>query len=754
MPVPRWPLRTGVWLVVALAASALLALFHSPLVPLPGVVSLLLIPGATVMSALRTRPANTSGRIVLAVSLSLLVIMVIGGLVSLLGPHLGLAHPLDALPERIIWAVLGVLVLVTGAIMRRDPATWIFEGIRSAQIGGALALGILPVVAILGVAQLNYSGNNRLAVFSTILDVVALLIGIVGGWQRQSRWPLATLLYFATLALLLSTSLRGGHLYGWDIQQEFGVASHTIGAGVWVIPLNHDPYASMLSLTVLPATLHSLVKLHLTAFFQLVVPAMLALLPVALYSAARFVPRWVTSDRRNPRPGLAFGVVAGLVLWNALLTSLIVSITRQAMALTIFSALVMVMFDRTMPKRSSQVVVGLLIVAISFTHYSTSYLLAGILLVTWLVVLLWSRGWLFTRRSANQIPRSESQSRNIVNGVLVFLGFGAAFGWNVGITRNNALSNPSGAVASSGLGLSTSSGNSSLSVSKVEKLLVSELHKTAKWLVPVPGSNSIHLVSAAAPSSPGIVPRLGIWWPRLNFVAHEALWVVAGVAILYGVFYLGRRRSDQYSSEIVGLGVAGLIVGVAFRFSGTLATFYNPERGAIVAAILLAVPLTMILDDVAARFSLVSSIAGTFFAALLALWATGLGTLFFGGQAPASIVARGEDVEQFTVSAPEVATAKWLRDTLSSSRDLVQCDRYGQLVLLSEPGRYGFLPEIVPPEVDQTAYVYLSTVNVIDGRSSFAADDSRYISIYRSNLIFFKRNFSVVYSTGVTRVYH
>ena len=246
---------------------------HSPLAPLPGVVTLLLIPGATVMSVLKTRPSHTAGRIVLAVSLSLMVIMVVGGAASLLGPHVGLVHPLDPAPERIVWAVLGVLLLVTGVAVRIDPATWILEGVDTVQAAGTLASGLLVVLSILGVARLNNSGDNRLAIVGTVLDVLVLLVGVVGGWRRSSRWPLNTLLYAASFALLLSTSLRGGHLYGWDIQQEFGVAAHTLRAGLWVIPANHDPYASMLSLTVLPTILHSLVKLRLTAFFELVVPA-------------------------------------------------------------------------------------------------------------------------------------------------------------------------------------------------------------------------------------------------------------------------------------------------------------------------------------------------------------------------------------------------------------------------------------------------------------------------------------------------
>src|ERR1700677_5183982 len=99
---------TGLWIVAALLMSLGLDFAHSPLVPLPGVVTLLLVPGAAVMSALKTRPANTAGRIVLAVCLSMTTIMVVGCVASLLGPHIGVAQPLNALPESVIWTVLAL----------------------------------------------------------------------------------------------------------------------------------------------------------------------------------------------------------------------------------------------------------------------------------------------------------------------------------------------------------------------------------------------------------------------------------------------------------------------------------------------------------------------------------------------------------------------------------------------------------------------------------------------------------------------
>jgi len=715
--------------------------------------TILLVPGATVMSLLGFRPAKTAGRIVVAVCLSLMVIMIVGAIVSLLGPHIGLPHPLDSEPQRIIWASLSVVAIAICIFFRKDPSVWIFHEVKSTHVAGILASVLLVILSILGVARLNNVGDNRLAVCSTALDVAVLLIGVIGGWRRTSRWPIGTLLYASTLSILLSTSLRGGHLYGWDIQKEFAIANHTLHAGIWVIPSSHDAYASMLSLTVLPAILHSLLNLSLIAFFELLIPAILALLPLAIFSAVSQVPRWVDDDRPIPRSGLALGVVTAFIVSSAVFPVQLESIARQAMALTMFAALISVLFDRTVQARQAQIVVGLLIVTISFTHYSTSYLLAGILLISWIVGLLWSRGWIITSKNDKAVHREQAKSRRLLTVSLVALALIAAFGWNLGITRNDALSAPSGALITSGVGLTSATGSSIIQAQKLEKILVRDFHKTAPWIIPVLNAKSVHLTSTSAPGSPGIAPQQEVWWNRLNVLTHDSIWFLAALALLYGILYLKRRKSKEFSSDLSGLAISGLIVGAALHFSSTLATFYNPERGAVVAAILLSAPITVLLDDLAGRLARTSLIFGFLLVSVFALWASGLGTLFFGGQAPGSLVARGENVERFTVSTPELASAIWLRNHLNS-KDIVQTDRYGQLVLLSELGHYSYIPEIVPPEVDKQSYIYLSTSNLIEDRSRAGVDNGRYIAIYRSNLAFFDHNFYIVYSTGVTRVYH
>ncbi len=771
--VTRWPWTkeqwlvvapTGLWLAGAVVLSIALALSHSPLIPLPGVVTMLLIPGASVMAALRTRPATTAGRVVLAVCLSMLVIMVVGGVASFIGPHIGIAKPLNAVPESLIWLVLALAMLTVGAAKNRDPVGWVFDDIHTPNVYGAIVGGLLVILSILGVAQLNKSGDNFLSVFTICLDVLVLVAGVVGSWKRTSQWPLSALLYGASLALLLSASLRGGHLDGWDVQQEFGIAQRTIHHGAWVAPANGDPYASMLSLTVLPSVLHSLVKLRLLAFFQLVVPAILALLPVAIFTTIRRVPRWITYGRVAPRPGLAFGVTVGLIVSSVAFSAQLVGITRQAMALTMLTALVMVLFDRTMLKRPAQVVIGMLLIAISFTHYTTSYLVAAILLCAWVVSWLWSKGLLGTPRSKRAKHRHDVNARRVINSVLVVVAIAAAFGWNLGVTHNYALSAPANAISSKGAGFVTSSNSLYIPPHQLERLIVSELHKQDSWIVPVPHSDSVKLKNARVVKSPGVTPALVGSWNRLSHYTVESVWLLLGIALLYGLFRLGRRRGYEYSSDLVGLAVAGLLVGAVLRFSGTLAAFYNPERAAIFTAILLAAPVTLFLDDLARLSREVKAlrhewvkratlVVGVAFLSILVIGATGLSDLIFGGVAPENLVAKGLNVQDNTVSTPEVATAVWLQSNVTTP-EVVQSDLFGHLVLLSEPGSYSLLDEIVPPDVNVGSYIYLSTVNLKDHTFQATAPFFSYLAIYKSTTAFFDKNFFVVYSTGVTRVYH
>jgi hypothetical protein len=336
----------------------------------------------------------------------------------------------------------------------------------------------------------------------------------------------------------------------------------------------------------------------------------------------------------------------------------------------------------------------------------------------------------------------------------------STLGWNLAITRNNALSNAANAFAVEGGGFKVSAAQGYiLTAPEFEKVMVKELATIDPWIISYPDSSSVRLTSHVSPPYKGLLHGLSTWWNRLNFLLDEGLWVLLGLSVPYGLLRLGRRQSDLFSADLIGLAVAGLVVGALSRFSGTLAAEFSPERAAIVVAILLAAPVTMFLDDLATAvaghanpLSKVSLAAGMGVVIVYASWATGLGTLLFGGYPPGSLTGQGLNAQQFTVSTSEFATANWIRDH-ANSQDIVQTDLFGGLALLSVPGKYALVSEIVPPGVDVDSYVYLSTPNLRYRESQAETPDGSYYTQYHSTIAFFNKNYSVVYSTGSTRVY-
>ena len=91
--------------------------------------------------------------------------------------------------------------------------------------------------------------------------LVAVAIMIPVGTFMANRLPrrqVNLLLYACGLSLMLLTSMRSAYVIGFDINTEYYDFHQTVVSGIW--HFGHlSPYEAMLSLTVLPASLHTLI---------------------------------------------------------------------------------------------------------------------------------------------------------------------------------------------------------------------------------------------------------------------------------------------------------------------------------------------------------------------------------------------------------------------------------------------------------------------------------------------------------------
>jgi uncharacterized membrane protein len=131
---------------------------------------------------------------------------------------------------------------------------------------------------------------------------------------------------------------------------------------------------------------------------------------------------------------------------------------------------------------------------------------------------------------------------------------------------------------------------------------------------------------------------------------------------------------------------------------------------------------------------------------------SGLAVPVVGGDPPLILSNNGEDHAAFYPETQEKVTAAWLAKTVQPSR-VIYADYYAQLRLDQFTNlRSGVFVDITPRTIDQHAWVYASTANVV-GHRTWGPTSSGVLDIAFPSA-FLREYFDVVYSTGATEIFH
>ncbi len=236
---------------------------------------------------------------------------------------------------------------------------------------------LLPVVSVTAAARLDNGDGNLLAVVVVVACAVMIPICTVKA-DSMHRRQTKLLLYSSGLSLMLLTSMRSSYVIGFDINSEYFDFHQTVLNGVW--HFGHlNPYEAMLSLTVLPASLHTLIGGQDVWIFKLGYPALFALFPVAVFELGT---RFLSGGRRSSR--------AALVVSQAYFFQQQPEIARQELALLIFAGIVGVLFDTSLGRDVQVILVSVLGLTLVVCHYSTTYITIGLCLMASVVAKLLS----------------------------------------------------------------------------------------------------------------------------------------------------------------------------------------------------------------------------------------------------------------------------------------------------------------------------------------------------------------------------
>jgi hypothetical protein len=581
-----------------------------------------------------------------------------------------------------------------------------------------------------------------------LFDCIFTLIVAFVLSKRVDKALLAVILYASGLTILWSFSLRGNLVDGYDVAAEYYTMNQTTVTGIWhaVHPVNSYGaiYGAMLSDTVLPTELHALSGVPIMLMLSAVYPAIFALFPVAIFSLAGRIlaRRW------------AFAAAAFTI--GQYYFSEIIGFARTEIAFMFFVALIGAMVDRQIPRRSQWAWIGLLGLALAVSHYSTTYLAISII---GLMLLL---QWVASR--FREIP--------CVSGAVV-VAFSAAIAgaviWYGPITYSSSnLTQFIHTLETQGLDVLPNrvrgesllsvylSGNTStpMQAAQYAKLVHNYYAANLPYVKPLPDAGlRQYVLRDSAPAVPPVKWNLGFSALNLGEVLVEQL---AYLPILLGALLMVLRRRCPLIVRQVGLlTLATVLLLTLTRFSGTLATAYGAARAILQGMPFLAITLCWAAQTLVRRWQrgqatiLVVTVACL--AVILANTSSLVGAML-GGGTTLNLTNNGEDFEQHYVTAPDLASARWLGWVVRPGQ-LVYADEYGQLPLDATTQIIGgVIPDVTPLTLNDHAWVYASRTNVID-QQAYVYYGERFVS-YVFPVKFLNANFNLVYTNGSSEVFY
>jgi uncharacterized membrane protein len=740
--------RAGVgaaaWVAVLGLIALLVALDRVWAAQLLLVPLLLIVPGALLLQALRVPGEAVSAFPVYVPAASLVVMLVSGLAVDLVGPLVGVAQPLRTGPLLLGFEIACLGLLAAGANAGSEGVTAWNLWSRFPRCCWPL---VVPILAAIGALRLNNGNSASIAVASLLLCLLLILFGVLRA-PALDEMLVAIALYAIGLAVMWSFSLRGDLVYGFDISSEYYDLHLAVTSGIWHVNGAGEiggAYGAMLSLTVLPAQMHFLTGISALMVFKALYPAIFGFFPLAVYWAARRVlsRRW------------AFAAGAFIATQSGFMQQ-IVAVARQEVALILFAALFIALFDTLIDRRARWELVGLLSAAVVVTHYSTTY--EAITILGLFIPLQFIASWL------RPTPRITGTA--VVAFAVLLTG---AVLWYGPLTHTDSnLVGVADTTGSQGLDLLPSvAGGGSLvtnylqgtteepiNATQYSRLVHIYYVKNRPWVIPLPdaGLAKYDLNNSAAPDLP-------TRWPLISSLFGVGQFFCQQFATLLGVFasliLLFRRRATLLERQIGIFGVVASVLLAVIRLSGTIAAAYGGERAFLQVLLALAVSLCWAMERLAGRRKWLSS--ATLCVALLSLIAifaanSGVANVLLGGEVDTNLSNTGDDAERYDVTVGDLAAASWLGKAVMPGQ-IVYADRYGQLELSAVTGLVnGVLTDVTPLTLNQHAWIFASTTNVREHRAR-ALYGSESIATYVFPNLFINQNYDLVYDNGSAEVF-
>ena len=749
------------------------------LLPTLGLVLTLVLPSRLLSKGLKGRIRGPGLRIPLALSLTVLALMIGGLILNTVLPLVGDSHPLSVAP------ILCLVDVINVTIIALRPRSLRIDGPGHRRLGPLeswlVGLTLLSVLlAVLGAVRLNNGAGGGLAEIAlSVATLIAIALMISAGRIRPG--VLLLCLYGIAVTVLYMTSLRGWYTTGHDIQVEFRVFSLVNKAQRWSVSQGGTTYDACLSITVLPQLLWEMTRVATPYVFKVDFPLIFGACPVALYELSRRV----FSQRLAIASALIFISFPTFV-------NDIVFLNRQEIALLYVSVILGLVFCGGGSLFLRRILIVLLLAGMTVAHYSTSFVFLATMAVavvglsaSKLVVGLFvphARRSRATLGFVARLRRSSAvrlNSRPVVfNWVLLLLGgilivswsfidfrTSPAFSQNLHQVLNAVTGKASGSDKSEAVNYSvTSSGNNASAASELAAYRV--VIRDAIGAHPVKKGYYPSSVVERYPTPPGPAVRsrlaspvgnglskLGISPYQLNSVLRNVIARLLQVFALIAVVlvFLGRRRSGRVTAEHTYIAIGSIVLLAASVVLPVVSVSYGLlrmfQQSLLVLAPLVIIGALFVLRPLGAKRAEVVAcvLAGVCFISL-----TGLLPQITGSYTPElNLNNAGEYYENYYTEPPEVSAIHWL-DTVAPKDSVVQANPFAA-ARFQPYTSIALSPNDFPPAILRGAYVVFGRDTVTD-RISTAEPNGELID-YRYPVAFLRKYKNLVYASDGAEIF-
>ncbi len=749
--------------------------------PVPGLSALLGlgavlgVPFFLIYQADPGRCETATERTVWTLALTLLVLIATGLGANTVLPLVGVTDPLG-----LVWTIVTVdlaCLALAATLRHRHPATYRF--VRPSFTGADRVVirlaGACVALSIMGAIRLNNGRGGGLTLLMLVMAAIAL-VALVGWAERLSEAGAAASMYLLSAALLFMTSVRGWYTTGHDVQREFVVFQLTQSLGRWDMSAYRDAYNACLSITILPTVLSRWVPVDSPTIYKIVFQVLFAASTVGVYVLAR---RWATRTV----------ALIGTVFFISFVTFFqdMPMLDRQEIGFLFLIPALLAAFRTDVAVRRRQLWFVAFGCGLVLAHYSTTYMLIGVLLVA---IVLRAVGrplsgrvvparWI---RDGSPIGAPAWRDRPGLTILPVGVLCVAAFVWAGPVTHTGSglVSTVSSAVASvrgasdgtesssdTAYGL-LSNGKASpqerLDALRQRNLQLTEAARSrgefydaatiSPLATPVVAPAQLRITAAGE-----VLGDLGVDVPSLQSTVRQASAWLLQILMLVGLVAVafGRRRLLTVTTEYFTLAAASVVV-IAIQLAAPVLTveyglLRSFQQALVILDVFLVVGVASLIPKLGERRRL--HLAG---AAAIALFvsSTGVITQSLGGYPPQlHLNNAGTYYDIYYLHPEELAATAWLRTNTEAGlhgevQSEVQTDRY-TFTRLQAPRLLNPLDDIAPEFLRPSAYVFLGYSNVTkDQSTTIVASD---LITYRYPVAFLEQNKDLIYSSGGARVY-